>query len=150
MKIRWLRMTGIGPFAGAHTVDFSAFDESGLFLLEGPTGAGKSTLIDAITFALYGDVARTKDASKDRLRSNHISDSDPSEADLVFEVATGIYRVAHPRVHAGGQEVAAQFEVDAHAGRGGYGRAGRMAYGRSNRVGSARRGLRDSGNRGPG
>ena len=86
-------MTGIGPFAGAHTVDFSAFDESGLFLLEGPTGAGKSTLIDAITFALYGDVARTKDASKDRLRSNHISDSDPSEADLVFEVATGIYRV---------------------------------------------------------
>ena len=93
MKIRWLRMSGIGPFAGAHTVDFSAFDESGLFLLEGPTGAGKSTLIDAITFALYGDVARTKDASKDRLRSNHISDSDPSEADLVFEVATGIYRV---------------------------------------------------------
>ena len=93
MKIRWLRIVGIGPFAGAHTVDFSSFEDSGLFLLEGPTGAGKSTLIDAITFALYGDVARTKDASKDRLRSNHISDSEPSEADLVFEVATGIYRV---------------------------------------------------------
>ena len=93
MKIRWLRITGIGPFAGEHTVDFSAFEDSGLFLLDGPTGAGKSTLIDAITFALYGDVARTKDASKDRLRSNHITDSDPSEADLVFEVATGIYRV---------------------------------------------------------
>ena len=93
MKIRWLRIVGIGPFAGAHTVDFSSFEDSGLFLLEGPTGAGKSTLIDAITFALYGDVARTKDASKDRLRSNHISDSDPSEVDLVFEVATGIYRV---------------------------------------------------------
>ena len=93
MKIRWLRIEGIGPFAGEHTVDFSAFEDSGLFLLDGPTGAGKSTLIDAITFALYGDVARTKDASKDRLRSNHITDSDPSEADLVFEVATGIYRV---------------------------------------------------------
>ena len=93
MKTRWLRIVGIGPFAGEHTVDFSAFEDSGLFLLDGPTGAGKSTLIDAITFALYGDVARTKDASKDRLRSNHISDSDPSEADLVFEVATGIYRV---------------------------------------------------------
>ena len=93
MKIRWLRIVGIGPFAGEHTVDFSVFEDSGLFLLDGPTGAGKSTLIDAITFALYGDVARTKDASKDRLRSNHISDSDPSEADLVFEVATGIYRV---------------------------------------------------------
>ena len=94
MKIRWLRIQGIGPFAGAHTIDFTAFEDSGLFLLEGPTGAGKSTIIDAITFALYGDVARTKDASKDRLRSNHISDSDPSEADLVFEVATGIYRVS--------------------------------------------------------
>lgn len=93
MKIRWLRIVGIGPFAGEHTVDFSAFEDSGLFLLDGPTGAGKSTLIDAITFALYGDVARTKDASKDRLRSNHITDSDPSEADLVFEVATGVYRV---------------------------------------------------------
>jgi len=93
VKIRWLHIVGIGPFAGEHTVDFSAFEDSGLFLLDGPTGAGKSTLIDAITFALYGDVARTKDASKDRLRSNHISDSDPSEADLVFEVATGIYRV---------------------------------------------------------
>ena len=93
MKIRWLRIVGIGPFAGEHTVDFSAFEDSGLFLLDGPTGAGKSTLIDAITFALYGDVARTKDASKDRLRSNHISDSDPSEVDLVFEVATGLYRV---------------------------------------------------------
>ncbi len=94
MKIRWLRIVGIGPFAGEHTVDFSSFEDSGLFLLDGPTGAGKSTLIDAITFALYGDVARTKDASKDRLRSNHITDSDPSEADLVFEVATGIYRVS--------------------------------------------------------
>ena len=89
-----MRIVGIGPFAGAHTIDFTAFEDSGLFLLEGPTGAGKSTIIDAITFALYGDVARTKDASKDRLRSNHISDSDPSEVDLVFEVATGIYRVS--------------------------------------------------------
>ena len=94
MKIRWLRITGIGPFAGTHRVDFAAFEDSGLFLLDGPTGSGKSTLIDAITFALYGDVARTKDASKDRLRSNHIGDEDPSEADLVFEVGSGIYRVS--------------------------------------------------------
>ena len=94
MKIRWLRITGIGPFAGTHRVDFSAFEDSGLFLLDGPTGSGKSTLIDAITFALYGDVARTKEASKDRLRSNHIGDEDPSEADLVFEVGSGIYRVS--------------------------------------------------------
>ena len=67
-----MRIRGIGPFAGAHTIDFTAFEDSGLFLLEGPTGAGKSTIIDAITFALYGAVARTKDASQDRLRSNHL------------------------------------------------------------------------------
>ena len=55
----------------------------------------------------------------------------------------------YPRVHAGGQEVAAQFEVDAHSRRGGSGRSGRVAHGGADRVGSARRGLRDSGNRGP-
>jgi len=93
MRIRRLEMVGIGPFTQRQVIDFTAFDESGLFLLEGPTGSGKSTIIDALTFALYGDVARQKDASKDRLRSNHITDSDPSEADLVFEVGTGIYRV---------------------------------------------------------
>ena len=68
-------------------------ERGSIYGIIGLSGAGKSTLIDAITFALYGDVARTKDASKDRLRSNHITDSDPSEADLVFEVATGISRV---------------------------------------------------------
>ena len=54
MHLRTLTLQAIGPFAGRHTVDFDALGQAGLFLLEGPTGSGKSTLIDAIVFALYG------------------------------------------------------------------------------------------------
>ena len=93
MKLHRLAFTAIGPFAGTEVIDFTAFDDSGLFLLEGPTGAGKSTLIDAIAFALYGDVARLKDSSKDRLRSDLAAPGVHSEVDLVFEVSSGIYRV---------------------------------------------------------
>lgn len=93
MRIRRLEMVGIGPFTQRQVIDFTAFDESGLFLLEGPTGSGKSTIIDALTFALYGDVARQKDASRDRLRSNRLEDGQRSEVDLVFEVRSGLYRV---------------------------------------------------------
>lgn len=93
MRLRTLRFSGIGPFAGRETIDFTRFEDSGLFLLEGPTGAGKSTVIDAIVFALYGDVARQKDSSKDRLRSAYAGSRDPSSVELDFEVPTGTYRV---------------------------------------------------------
>lgn len=93
MRLGALELQGIGPFAGHETVDFQAFEASGLFLLEGPTGAGKSTLIDAITFALYGDVARGGDASKDRLRSAYAAPMDPSWVRLTFEVPAGTFRV---------------------------------------------------------
>ena len=93
MRLHRLEFTAIGPFAGHEVIDFTAFDDSGIFLLEGPTGAGKSTIIDAIAFALYGDVARQKDASKDRLRSDLAPASLRSEVDLVFETSAGIHRV---------------------------------------------------------
>ncbi len=57
MYLRTLTLQAIGPFVGRHTIDFAELAVSGLFLLEGPTGAGKSTLIDAVVFALYGTVA---------------------------------------------------------------------------------------------
>ena len=92
MHLRSLTVQAIGPFAGRHTVDLDALGASGLFLLEGPTGAGKSTLIDAVVFALYGKVAGA-DASDERLRSAYASDDTPSLVDLVFEVPSGVYRV---------------------------------------------------------
>ncbi|WP_421735789.1 AAA family ATPase [Cellulomonas sp.] len=92
MHLRSLTVQAIGPFAGRHTVDFDALGESGLFLLEGPTGSGKSTLIDAIVFALYGKVA-SSEASEERLRSAYAPDDVESVVDLVFEVPAGVYRV---------------------------------------------------------
>ncbi|PID97707.1 MAG: hypothetical protein CSA82_02800 [Actinobacteria bacterium] len=93
MKLRSLTLAGVGPFHHRTHIDFSLFDDSGIFLLSGPTGAGKSTIIDALTFALYGGVARQKDASKDRLRSTYCEPEDPSYVELVFEVSSGLYKV---------------------------------------------------------
>jgi len=92
MQIRSLTLQAIGPFADVHTIDFDALGASGLFLLEGPTGSGKSTLIDAVVFALYGKVA-SSEASDDRLRSAFAPDHVESVVDLVFEVSSGLYRV---------------------------------------------------------
>ena len=98
MHLRTLTVQAIGPFAGRHTVDFDALGQAGLFLLEGPTGSGKSTLIDAIVFALYGKVA-SSEASEDRLRSAYAADDVESVVDLVFEVPAGIYRVRRTPVY---------------------------------------------------
>ncbi|MBD7920271.1 SMC family ATPase [Cellulomonas sp. Sa3CUA2] len=92
MHLRSLTVQAIGPFAARHTVDLDALGASGLFLLEGPTGSGKSTLIDAVVFALYGKVAGA-DASDERLRSAYAADDVESVVDLVFEVPSGVYRV---------------------------------------------------------
>jgi len=92
MKLYSLTMRAIGPFAGQHHVDFEALGRSGLFLLEGPTGAGKSTVIDAVVFALYGQLAG-HGASKQRLHSHHSEPGVEPFVDLVFEVESGVYRV---------------------------------------------------------
>ena len=92
MKLHHLRLTGIGPFAGTVEIDLAALGAGGMFLLEGPTGSGKSTILDAIVYALYGQVAGSA-TSADRIRSQFAPSSEPSVVDLVFETASGIYRV---------------------------------------------------------
>ncbi|HEY3436523.1 MAG TPA: AAA family ATPase, partial [Actinotalea sp.] len=84
MHLHAMTLQALGPFAGTHTIDFAQLGASGLFLLEGPTGAGKSTLIDALVFALYGKVA-SQDASEDRLRSAYAGPDQETVVDLVFE-----------------------------------------------------------------
>ena len=92
MKLHHLRLTGIGPFAGTIDIDLAALGASGMFLLEGPTGSGKSTIVDAIVYALYGHVAGSA-TSGDRIRSQFAAPTEPSVVDLVFETGSGIYRV---------------------------------------------------------
>ncbi|SEP69013.1 SMC family ATPase [Arthrobacter sp. OV608] len=70
MRIHRLRISGFGPFAGTEEIDFDALSAHGLFLLNGPTGAGKTSVLDAICFALYGSVPGARQDGK-RLRSDH-------------------------------------------------------------------------------
>jgi exonuclease SbcC len=93
VKLHRLELEGFGPFRERQSVDFDAFADDGLFLLTGRTGAGKSSVLDGVSFALYGSVPRYADGDK-RLRSDHCDPDDPSEVVLDFEVSGGRWRVA--------------------------------------------------------
>jgi DNA repair protein SbcC/Rad50 len=70
VRLHELTVTAFGPFAGTETVDFAALSAAGLFLINGPTGAGKTSVLDAVCFALYGRVPSVRNDAKD-LRSQH-------------------------------------------------------------------------------
>lgn len=70
MRLHLLEIDAFGPFAGHESVDFDDLTASGLFLLCGPTGAGKTSVLDAVCFALFGQVPGDRDKAK-RLRSDH-------------------------------------------------------------------------------
>ncbi|SPT53346.1 Nuclease sbcCD subunit C [Actinomyces bovis] len=93
MRIHRLTLTAVGPYAGTEVVDFDRFTTSGRFLLTGPTGAGKTTIIDAIVFALYGQVADGEDSSKERIRSTHAEPHTHTVVELVFSTSAGTYRL---------------------------------------------------------
>ncbi|MBF6277146.1 MULTISPECIES: AAA family ATPase [Nocardia] len=84
MRLHRLELTAFGPFAETARVDFDELGADGLFLLHGHTGAGKTTVLDAIAFALYGRVPGARGESK-RLHSDH---ADPQTAPRVVLEAT--------------------------------------------------------------
>ncbi|PZF28874.1 AAA family ATPase [Curtobacterium sp. MCPF17_051] len=92
MYLHRLELRAIGPYPDLVTIDFAALAASGVFLLEGPTGSGKSTIIDAVVFALYGGLAGS-DASSDRLHSQHADPAVEPFVELVFETGAGMFRV---------------------------------------------------------
>ncbi|MDN3904120.1 SMC family ATPase [Arthrobacter sp. YD2] len=89
MRIHRLEMQAFGPFADRQVIDFDQLGEHGLFLLNGPTGAGKTSVLDAICFALYGAVPGARQQAR-RLRSDH---ADPQTApEIVCEFSSGTRR----------------------------------------------------------
>lgn len=112
MRILRLTMDAVGPFPGHEVIDFETFSDAGRFLLSGPTGAGKSTIIDAIVFALYGKVSGGRDSSDSRIRSRYASEQAKTEVELLFSTSSGNYKVrrqpAYERVKKNGKGVTKQ------------------------------------------
>ncbi|RSN68280.1 AAA family ATPase [Actinomadura sp. WAC 06369] len=70
MRLHRLEVTAFGPFSGTEEIDFDALSDAGLFLVQGRTGAGKTSVLDAVCFALYGQVPGARNRAKG-LRSDH-------------------------------------------------------------------------------
>ena len=92
MKIKRLRLAGFGPFKNEQVVDFESFDDDGIFLITGKTGAGKSSILDAVCFALYGSVPRYE-GTESQLRSDHCEPGDPTFVELEFGLNGHDYRI---------------------------------------------------------
>ena len=85
MKPIKLILSAFGPYAGEIAVDFSAFGETGIFLIAGDTGAGKTTIFDAISFALYGEASGGKERRKSKsFRSDYAASKTETYAELTF------------------------------------------------------------------
>jgi len=91
MQLHRLEMTAFGPFAETVTVDFDRLSEASVFLLCGDTGAGKTTVLDGVCFALYGDVPSARATAK-QLRSQHAADGVPPRVLLEVTVSGRRFR----------------------------------------------------------
>ena len=87
-----LTMTAFGTYAGTTVLEMDKLGKGGIYLITGVTGAGKTTIFDAITFALYGEASgENRDAAM--LRSKYADPKTPTEVELVFEYAGKVYTI---------------------------------------------------------
>ncbi|MET7369236.1 SMC family ATPase [Streptomyces sp. NPDC005566] len=86
MRLHRLTLTAFGPFGATQEVDFDALSSAGLFLLHGPTGAGKTSVLDAVCFGLYGAVPGARQSPGTSLRSDHAPADLPTEVRLELTV----------------------------------------------------------------
>ena len=92
MRPTRLTISAFGPYAGKIELDMDKLGSSGLYLITGDTGAGKTMIFDAITFALYGNPSGTsRDASM--LRSKYADASTPTEVELEFTHNGETYKI---------------------------------------------------------
>ncbi|MDT4937110.1 MAG: repair protein SbcC/Rad50 [Pseudonocardiales bacterium] len=109
MRLHALELAAIGPFASVQRIDFDELQASGLFLLDGPTGAGKTTVLDAITFALYGPGENRGDG---RLHSDFAAPGVEPFVVLEFSLRGVRYRIRRtpeyerPKLRGGGVTIA--------------------------------------------
>ncbi|MCD8222396.1 MAG: AAA family ATPase [Clostridiales bacterium] len=93
MKPEKLTISAFGPYAGEIEVDFTKLGRKGLYLITGDTGAGKTTIFDAITFALYGEASGTvRDSGM--FRSKYAREDVPTFVRFTFSSGGRSYRVA--------------------------------------------------------
>lgn len=86
MRLHTLALTAFGPFGTTQEVDFDALSSAGLFLLHGPTGAGKTSVLDAVCYGLYGAVPGARQSPGTSLRSDHAPVDLPTEVRLELTV----------------------------------------------------------------
>ena len=92
MKPFLLRMQAFGPYAKEQIIDFSQLGEKNFFLISGPTGSGKTTVLDAIVFALYGSASGDLRDGKS-LRSDYAPTDYPTEVEFTFSLREKIYKI---------------------------------------------------------
>ncbi len=92
MRPLQLTMSAFGPYAGKVKIDFSKLGEKGLYLITGDTGAGKTTIFDAITYALYGS-ASGQNRETDAFRSKYADADTPTEVELTFSYNGKTYTI---------------------------------------------------------
>lgn len=87
-----LTISAFGPYAGKAVLDMDRLGSSGLYLITGDTGAGKTTIFDAITFALYGEASGSS-REPVMMRSKYAAPETPTEVELVFSYASKRYAI---------------------------------------------------------
>lgn len=97
-----LAITAFGPYREREIIDFTRLEDHRIFVISGNTGAGKTTVFDAICYALYGS-ASGEDRSEPRmLRSHFASEEIHTSVELTFAVGTKVYRVFRQMGHRKG------------------------------------------------
>lgn len=91
MKPHQLQLEAFGPYAEPSNIDFDSLSDEGLFLIHGSTGAGKTFLLDALCYALYGEVSGARNLRA--LRSDHAALGAVPRVSLEFSCSGGRYRV---------------------------------------------------------
>ncbi|WOH38003.1 SMC family ATPase [Thalassotalea fonticola] len=92
MKLHKLTIQAFGPFAQTENIDFSDLGDNPLFLIDGPTGAGKSSILHAVCYALYGET--TDEDRKDMsVRCDNAADETLTQLSLEFSIRGQHYRI---------------------------------------------------------